>query len=136
MLGPYSRPHRLRRIDRRTTLGKYICDFEAGLISHTGGQPSFAIRALIDQAVSLEVQLMLLERAGIKTDLDRRCYASWLNAKRNLLKAVGLKPAADEKPKPAPTPTAEHESPTKQAEAEARRPSIAEALASEAEVAR
>jgi hypothetical protein len=99
-LGPYSRPHRLRNLDCRTALGKYIRTFEAALIEHAGGQLPFAVRVLIDQVVGLEVQLMLLERAGVRTDHDRRCYASWLNAKRNLLKAIGLKAAADEKPKP------------------------------------
>jgi hypothetical protein len=96
-VGPYSRPHRLRRLDKRTSLGRYLHDFETGLISHTGGAPSFAIRSLIDTAVGIETQLVLLERAGIKTAHDARTYSGLISAKRNTLKAIGLGPAAEPK---------------------------------------
>jgi hypothetical protein len=62
------------------------------LIEHCGGSPSLPVRALIDQAVSLELQLTLLERKGIETDHDRRCYAAWLNGKRLTLRAIGFEP--------------------------------------------
>ena len=97
-VSPYSVPHRLRKIDRRTRLGQHIRDFERGLIEHVGGKPSLPVRALIDQAVSIELQLALLERKGIETDHDRRCYAAWLNAKRLTLRAIGFAPAVTKPP--------------------------------------
>ncbi len=97
MPGAYSRD-RLRRIDGRTLLGKHIRAFERGLVEHVGGRPSLPVRALIDQAVGLEVQIKLLEIAGITTDHDRRCYSAWLNAKRLTLRELGMKPAAERAP--------------------------------------
>ena len=100
-VGPYSRAHRLRALDGRTTLAKHVATFEAGLIESTGGAPPLPVRALISQAVTLETQIRLLERHGIKTDHDRRCLSSWLGAQRHALKAIaGFKPAA---PQPGPT---------------------------------
>jgi hypothetical protein len=96
--GPYSRALSPRRIDRRTAIGRHVAAFERGLIEHAGGKPSLPMRALIDQAVSIELQLTLLERKGIDTDHDRRCYASWLNGKRLTLKAIGFSPAAEKPP--------------------------------------
>ena len=93
-IGPYSKALSPRKIDRRTAIGRHLCAFERGLIEHCGGNPSLPIRALIDQAVSLELQLALLERKGIETDHDRRCYAAWLNGKRLTLRAIGFAPSA------------------------------------------
>jgi hypothetical protein len=97
-IGPYSHPNALRKLDRRTAMGRHIRDFEAGLVEHVGGAPSLPMRALIDQAVSLELQLALLERKGIETDHDRRCFAAWLNAKRLTLRAIGFEPAKAKQP--------------------------------------
>jgi hypothetical protein len=41
---------------------------------------------------------VLLEKKGIETDHDRRCYAAWLNAKRLTLRAIGFQPAATKQP--------------------------------------
>lgn len=94
VIGPYTKGCRLRKCDRRTAIGRHISAFERGLIEHVGGNPSLPVRALIDQAVSIELQLALLEGKGIETDHDRRCYAAWLNAKRLTLRCIGFEPAA------------------------------------------
>ena len=93
-IGPYSKALNPRKIDRRTAIGRHLSAFERGLIEHCGGRPSLPLRALVDQAVSIELQLTLLERKGIETDHDRRCFGAWLNAKRLTLRAIGLEPAA------------------------------------------
>jgi hypothetical protein len=97
-LSPYSRANNPRKIDHRTTIGKHLAAFERGLIEHCGGRPSLPVRSLIDQAVSIELQLTLLERKGIETDHDRRCYAAWLNGKRLTLRAIGFEPAKTTRP--------------------------------------
>ena len=97
-VGAYSSGCSRRKIDRRTTIGRHIAAFERGLIEHVGGNPSLPVRALIDQAVSIELQLALVERKGIETDHDRRCYAAWLNAKRLTLRTIGFEPAAAKPP--------------------------------------
>ena len=96
--GPYSKALSPRKIDRRTAIGRHIAAFERGLIEHCGGKPSLPTRSLIDQAVSIELQLALLERKGIETDHDRRCFAAWLNSKRLTLRAIGFAPAAARAP--------------------------------------
>jgi hypothetical protein len=78
----------LRNIDGRTSIGRYIREFEQGLIDYAGAAPDFAALTLIDQAVGLELQIKLLERDGIKTEHDRRCYSAWLNAKRLTIGAL------------------------------------------------
>jgi len=93
-VGPYSRAFNPRKIDRRTAVGRHVAAFERGLIEHVGGKPSLPVRSLIDQAVSIELQLTLLERKGITTDHDRRCYAAWLNSKRLTLREIGMRAAA------------------------------------------
>src|SRR5437764_5965470 len=98
-IGPYSKGLNPRKYDRRTSIGKHLSAFERGLIEHCGGDPTLPVRALIDQAVSLELQLTLLERKGIETDHYRRCYAAWLNGKRLTLRAIGLEqPAKAQRP--------------------------------------
>lgn len=98
-IGPYSRQLRSRKVDGRTAIGRHIREFENQLIAHTGGAPSFPIRALIDQAVGIELQIVLLEERGITTDHDRRTYGALLGAKRLTLREIGLKPVAP----PVPT---------------------------------
>lgn len=102
-IGPYSRQLRSRKVDGRTAIGRHIREFENQLVAHTGGAPAFPIRALIDQAVGIELQIVLLEERGITNDHDRRTYGALLGAKRLTLREIGLKPVAP----PVPT-IAEH----------------------------
>jgi hypothetical protein len=97
-IGPYSRPHRLRKLDGRTHLGRHLRDFERGLIGHVGGRPNPVQWALIDQAVALKRQIALLESAGLETDHDRRSYAAWNSHLRLTLRELGLKGAAPRPP--------------------------------------
>jgi hypothetical protein len=102
-IGAYSRGLRARSVDGRSALGLHLRKFESGLVQHCGGAPGVPVAALIDQAVGIELQLVLLEQKGIETDHDRRCYGALLNAKRLTLREIGLRPAALS---PAPDPFA------------------------------
>jgi hypothetical protein len=44
-IGPYSRPHRLAKIDGRTKIAKLMRETRAALIAHVGGEKRTAIPA-------------------------------------------------------------------------------------------
>jgi hypothetical protein len=61
---------------------------------HVGGQPSFAQKLLIDQAVKIRMQLDALGEklsSGNWTDHDRRTFGGLLNCFRLTLRDIGLK---------------------------------------------
>ena len=49
-IGPYSRPHRLAKLDGRTREATVLRETREALIAHIGGQPSAVQAALIERA--------------------------------------------------------------------------------------
>ena len=59
-IGPYSRPHRLAKLDGRTREAALMRDTRARLIAHVGGSPSAVELALIERAAQLTLKVVLL----------------------------------------------------------------------------
>lgn len=97
-LGPYSRPAALRKLDGRTREAKLLHRTRAELTAHVGGSPSATQRALIERAVSLTLQIAMLDAkhaTGGFTAHDAREYLAWTNALTRLMRHLGQKGVAE-----------------------------------------
>ena len=101
-IGPYSRPHRLAKLDGRTREAKMLREIRAELAVHGGGKPSVTERMLIDRCAMLTLRLAQMDEkiaGGVLTDIDSRSYVAWSNGLARSLQALGLKPAATTTPR-------------------------------------
>jgi hypothetical protein len=97
-IGPYSRPHRLAKLDGRTREAKMLRAIRAELAAHVGGKPSVTERMLIDRCAMLTLRLAQMDEkiaGGVLTDIDSRSYVAWSNGLARSLQALGLKPATE-----------------------------------------
>src|SRR5215469_6715056 len=100
-IGPYSRPHRLAKIDGRTKLAKLMRETRTALIAHVGGHPSATQRALIERVVWLTVKCCQIDAkivAGTDTEYDGKSYLAWSNALRRALRDLRFEPVVAKAP--------------------------------------
>lgn len=100
-IGPYSRAHRLAKVDGRTRLAKLMRETRSALIEHVGGDPSATQRALIERVVWLTVKCSQIDAkivAGTDTEYDGKSYLAWSNALRRALRDLGMAPKAARPP--------------------------------------
>jgi len=92
-LGPYSRRHRLRGLDRRTLESRIFEEFRANLIAHVGGSPTAVQSALIERCCWLHLRLTMLDQKlanGVFTEHDSNQYLAWSNSQGRLLRHLGV----------------------------------------------
>ena len=94
-IGPYSKPHVLAKLDRRTREARHLESVRADLTAHLGGNPSATQRRLIERAAWLSLRVAMLDAAmaesGVMTDHDSRTYLAWSNSLSRVLAHLGLK---------------------------------------------
>ena len=98
---PYSRPHRLAKLDGRTREAALMRDTRARLIAHVGGSPSAVELALIERAAQLTLKVAQLDAkldANAMSDHDHRHYLAWSNSLTRTLEKLGMKGAAERSP--------------------------------------
>ena len=103
-MGPYSRPHVLAKLDRRTRESRQLEATVADLAEHVGGEPTALQARLIDRIARLELYLSKMdERAnfngGTLSERDSRQYLAWCNSIRLAMRDLGL----EKRPPPGPT---------------------------------
>jgi hypothetical protein len=100
-IGPYSRRHRLAKLDGRTKEAALLRETRARLVAHVGGSPSAVQAELIERAAQLTLKVAQLDAkldAGAMTDHDHRHYLAWSNTLTRTLAHLGLKAAAERAP--------------------------------------
>jgi hypothetical protein len=101
-LGPYSRVHRLAKVDLRTSEGLIVNRLRNDLIKYIGGAPSVLQRVIIERCVWLQLRVALLDKkiaAGHAfTEVDSNCYISWSNALVRTMARLGFEPKRNGKP--------------------------------------
>ena len=101
LVGPYSRPDALAKLDGRTREARLMEKTRAELIAHVGGAPSITQRLLIDRAAALALQIALFDTKrgeGSFTDHDSRVYLAWTNTLTRLMRQIGAHGVAARKP--------------------------------------
>ena len=93
-IGPYSRPDRLAKLDRRTRESRLMQSVVRDLTKHVGGKPSATQSALIERAAMLTLHLALMdarlaERGDGPSERDSRQYLAWSNSLSRLLRDLG-----------------------------------------------
>ena len=82
--------------------GRLFIALRAELVSHVGGKPNAAQRALINRVAMLQTHLARMDermfRAGELSDHAARQYLAWANAASRMLQALGLAPPAERAP--------------------------------------
>jgi hypothetical protein len=100
-IGPYSRPHRLAKIDGRTKESRLMAAARDELTRHVGGSPSHVQRVLIERAARLMLYIEIMDRetleAGTMSERNSRQYLAWVNALRLALRELGVKAAGSAK---------------------------------------
>lgn len=102
-IGPYSRPHRLAKLDGRTREARYLARITAELVAHLGGEARVAVtqRYLIQRVASDMLRLELLDAksaTGTMSDHDGRIAHALRNSVRLALRDLGMRPAAEREP--------------------------------------
>jgi hypothetical protein len=96
-VGPQSTSTRLAKLDGRTTLAKRAKQRREELIQHVGGNPSATQKALIEQAVMLQMRIDMMDSAtiegGAMNSGDDRRYLAWANSLARLMRQLGQKSA-------------------------------------------
>ena len=102
VIGPYSRPRTLAKMDQRTREAQILRATRRELTAHVGGRPSATQAALIERAAWLTLHVALLDAKrvqGAASEHDSRTYLAWSNSLTRTLAAMGLAAA----PKPVAT---------------------------------
>jgi hypothetical protein len=97
-IGPYSRPHRLRKLDGRSREARYLRRIESELIAHLGGteRVNAAQRILIERLAVDLLRLELLDgkvATGDLTEADGRIAHALRGSVRLALRDIGLEGA-------------------------------------------
>jgi hypothetical protein len=102
-LGPQSTSTQLHKLDGRTQLAKRAKCLREELVQHVGGSPSATQKALIQQAVMLQMRIDMMDSATMEglamNSGDDRRYLAWANSLTRLMRQLGQKSA----PRPAVT---------------------------------
>jgi hypothetical protein len=100
-IGPYSRSHRLAKVDRRTQSGKLLDAVRAELLEHVGPNPTPVQRMLIQRACVLSLRLAQIDRKIFEeqefTVIDNNQAVAWQNAMTRCLVALGVRSQAAKK---------------------------------------
>lgn len=97
-IGPYSRPHVLAKLDRRTSEAQLLENVRKELTAHVGGKPDAAQAMLIERAAMLTLHAALMDQkmlegggegaaAMSKADVDK--YLSWTSAIARIVAKLG-----------------------------------------------
>jgi hypothetical protein len=102
VMGPYSKPNTLTKLDRRTKEARLVEQVRADLVAHVGGAPSTSQAMIIEQAAQLRLRIALMDRklaeSGTLTDHDGRQYIAWSNALIRTVARLGTKGVAKAAP--------------------------------------
>jgi hypothetical protein len=83
-IGPFSRPHKLAKVDGRTSHAAVMRRVRAELTAHVGGHPTAIQRALIERIVWLSLKLAMLDEKLATgkdfTEVDSNTYLAWNNS--------------------------------------------------------
>jgi hypothetical protein len=107
-IGPYSRPHVLAKLDRRTAESQLLENVRKELTAHVGGRPDAVQASIIERIAMLTLHAALMDQKMLedsgegavgmsKADVDK--YLSWTNAIARLVAKLGPSKAADAKPR-------------------------------------
>src|SRR5260370_34618180 len=93
-IGPYSRLHRVAKLDGRTCEAMFMRKVREELTAHFGDKPNIIQRHLIERAVILSLRCaqiddMIMSRK-LLTTMDNNQGLAWQNALRRTLIALGL----------------------------------------------
>jgi hypothetical protein len=87
--------------DGRTREAKLVASVRRDLIDHVGGRPSATQSALIDQICQIRLRLSAMDRrfaeSGMLSEHDGKQYLAWANSSSRMLRALGTKPARQER---------------------------------------
>ena len=92
-VGPYSRPHRLRKLDGRTKEAKLLRAVTAQLIAHLGGKATVTEKILVDQCAQLCLRLAQLNdkmASGSLSETDNKVYVCFSNTLSRMMRQLGL----------------------------------------------
>jgi hypothetical protein len=102
VVGPYTRPFAISKIDQRTREARLIRETREELVRHVGGRPSATQAAMIEQLVQLKLRLAVMDRkfnkAGDMTEHDSRTYLAWANTYARNLARLGMRGTAEARP--------------------------------------
>ena len=102
VLGPYSAPPTLAKLDQRTREARLMRRVRADLTQHCGGSPSATQRALIERAVMLTLRVAQLDARPALNPHDARTYLGWVNTLARVMQALGVGGSDTEAAEPAP----------------------------------
>lgn len=101
-IAPYSRPHTLAKLDRRTREARLMQEVRDSLVAHVGGKPSAVQLQLIERAALLSLHVAMFDakalEAGGLGERDSRQYLAYSNSLQRCLRELGLKGAAAREP--------------------------------------
>ncbi len=94
-MGPYSRPHVLAKLDRRTRESRQLEATVAELAEHVGGEPTALQTRLIDRIARLELYLAKMDQrananGSTLSERDSKQYLAWCNSLRLAMRDLGL----------------------------------------------
>ena len=100
-LGAYSKEIVLARPDRRTREARLLKQMRQELSQHLGGNPTPMQRALIERAAMLQLRCAKFDEKiidGTFSEYDSKVFLAFSNSLTRTMKALGLEPAAANKP--------------------------------------
>jgi hypothetical protein len=93
-VGPYSSLASLRKLDRRTSEGRFAKRVRDQLIDHVGGAPTVAQSILIEMITLRVLRVAMLAdhvaRSADVQERDDRQLGAWMNGLRRDLEVLGL----------------------------------------------
>ena len=102
VVNPYSRPHTLAKLDKRTKEARLLRETRDRLIAHVGGAPSEVQLQLIERISMLTLHVGVFDRRAIEagglSERDRREYLAYSNSLERALRQLGVKGAAEKTP--------------------------------------
>ncbi len=102
VVGPYSGPEALAKLDRRTRESRLLEKVRAELTAHVGGAPSATQHALIERAAWLSLRVAQIEKRiaadDAITEHDSRTYLAWSNSLQRALRDLGMKGSEEKVP--------------------------------------
>lgn len=102
VVGPYSRPKAISKLDGRSRPARLMRKVRAELIAHLGGRPSTTQLMLVEQVVQLRLRMALMDEkfaiTGEQTLHDSATYLAWSGSLARLLRHLGMKGPAPKAP--------------------------------------
>lgn len=97
-VGPYSRPHALAKLDRRTREARLMQNVREDLLRHLGGHASAVEAMLIERAAVLSLRVAMFDQQILEGGLSERNQREYLaisNTLTRLLRQLGMKGPAE-----------------------------------------